>query len=214
MNSLNDNMLSNTEKTLRPKVIGTLVTKKISQSEKLVTTSNSHNNRPPRWPGMGIEFQVKTLLMIKFMRPLRNFTEQMQNVSTKKMLKENIRNAFRNDHYKFRIDYSKLIFTKGNLPVAPRMSVSSPKAGKLVFRWTDDSGIGRSRASDQLFVAIFNCTSKLWILRHHAAKRSEGFCSVHIKTASSKRLQTYVGFVSTDGLKVSDSLYLGEVNVL
>ncbi len=38
MNSLNDNMLSNTEKTLQPKVIGTLVTKQISHSEKMETT--------------------------------------------------------------------------------------------------------------------------------------------------------------------------------
>jgi Family of unknown function (DUF6266) len=214
MNSLNNNMLSGTEKTLRPKVIGTLVTKKISHSEHIETTSNSHYNRPSRWPGMSIEIQVKTLLMIKFMRPLRNFMEEIQIVSTKKMLKENIRNAFRNDHYKYRIDYSKLIFSKGNLSVAPRMSVSSPKAGKLVFRWTDDSGIGRCRANDQLFVAIFNCTSKSWILKQNAAKRSEGFCNIHIKPSISKRLQTYIGFISADGMRVSDSLYMGEVNVL
>ncbi len=214
MNSSNDNMLSNTEKTLQPKVVGTLVTKQISHSEKMETTSNAHCNRPSRWPGMNIELQVKTLLMIKFMRPLRNFMEQMQIVSIKKMLKENIRNAFRNDHYKYRIDYSKLIFSKGNLSVAPGISVSSPKAGKLVFRWTDDSGIGHSRASDQLFVAIFNCTSQSWILKDGAAKRSEGSCSIHIRPSRGKRLQTYIGLVSADGMRVSDSLYLGEVNVL
>ena len=214
MNSLNDNMLSNTEKTLQPKVIGTLVMKKIDHSEKMEATTTAQFNRPSRWTGMSIEFQVKTLLMIKFMRPLRKFMKQMQIVSTKKMLKENIRNAFRNDHYKFRIDYSKLIFSKGNLPVAPRMSVSSPKAGKLLFRWTDDSGIGRSKGSDQVFVAIFNCASKSWILRHKAAKRSEGSCSIHIKSSVSKRLQTYIGFVSPDGMRVSNSLYMAEVNLL
>ncbi len=214
MNSLNDNMLSNTEKTLQPKVIGKLVTKQISHSEKASPTTTAQVNRPSRWPGMTIEFRVKTLLMIKFVRPMRIFMEQMQIVSTKKMLKENIRNAFRNDHYKYRIDYTKLMFSKGNLPLAPRMSVSSPKSGKLVFRWTDDSGIGRSRASDQLFVAIFNCTSKSWILKHNAARRSENCCSIHIGPSRSKRLQTYIGFVSADGLRVSDSFYMGEVNVL
>jgi Family of unknown function (DUF6266) len=214
MKSLNDNMLSNTEKTLQPKVVGTLITKKVGHPEKMETTSNSHYNRPSRWPGMSIEFQVKTLLMTKFMRRLRKFMEEMQIVSTKKMLKENIRNAFRNDHYRFRIDYSKLVLSKGNLPIVPRMSVSSPKSGKLVFRWTDDSGIGRSRASDQLFIAIFNCRSKSWILKHNVTKRSAGICTIDIEPFGSKRLQIYIGFVSADGAKVSDSLYMGVVNVV
>lgn len=214
MKSLNDNLLSNTEKALQPKVTGTLVTKKISHSEIMEARSNSQSDRPSRWPGLNIELQVKTLLMIKFMRPLHKFMEEMQIACTKKMLKENVRNAFRNDHYKFRIDYSKLIFSRGNLPVAPRMSVSSPKPGKLVFRWTDDSGIGQSRASDKVFVAVFNCRSKSWILKRNAAKRSEGICSVYIKPFASKRLQTYIGFASADGLRVSDSLFTGEVRVL
>jgi hypothetical protein len=214
MNSLNDNILSNTEKTLQPKVIGTLVTKQIRHSEKIETTSNPHHNRPSRWPGMSIEFQVKTLLMIKFMRPLRDFMEQFHAVNPKKILRENIRNGFRNDHHKFRIDCTKIIFSKGNLPLAPGLSVSSPKSGKLVFTWTDNSGIGKCLASDKVFVAVFNRELKRWIFKSRAADRSTGHCSIGARPFSSKRVQTFIGFVSADGVRVSDSLFMGEVRVL
>ncbi len=109
------------------------------------------------------KFQLKTMLMSKFMRPLEDFMDQLNNVSFKKILKQNVRNCYTCDSTKLRIDYSKLVITQGILPLAPDISVSSPKEGKLLFRWTDDSGIGKSRADDQVFVAIYRRRAKKWM---------------------------------------------------
>ena len=108
---------------------------------------------------------------------------------------------------------SKLIITQGILPLAPGISVSSPKEGKLLFRWTDDSGIGKSRADDQVFVAIYSRRAKKWIFNLNAGERSRGYCRIDVKWFNSKRLQTYIGFASADFIWVSDSFYAGEVNV-
>ncbi len=151
--------------------------------------------------------------MIKFMSPLRNFMDQIHVVSAKKILKENVRNAFRSDHSRFRIDYRKLIFSKGNLPVALRMSVSSPEFGKLIFRWTDNSGIHRALPTDRLFVAIFNRESKTWIFNADATKDRHGLFSIHIKY----QLETtagYIGFVSADGKRISTVCFWEKVNVI
>jgi Family of unknown function (DUF6266) len=159
------------------------------------------------------KFQLKTMLMTKFMKPLEDFMDQLNSVSFKKILNQNVRNCYSCDSPKLQIDYSKLIITQGILPLAPGISVSSPKEGKLLFRWTDDSGIGNSRADDQVFVAIYSRQAKKWVFNLNAGQRSSGYCRIDVKWFNSKRLQAYIGFESSDGIWVSDSFYAGEVNV-
>jgi Family of unknown function (DUF6266) len=214
MNSLNNNKMTNREKTRRPKVIGTLVTKEHRHSEK-ITAAKSPDPKPfSRWLGFHSEYQQKTLLMIKFMSPLRNFMDRIHVVSANKILKENVRNAFRSDHFRFKIDCRKIIFSKGNLPIALRMSVSSAMSGKLIFSWTDNSGSLRALPTDRLFVAIFNRESKTWVFNIDANSRFACHYSMEAGRFLGKPVQVYAGFVSLDYKRISTSLFLGEVRVL
>jgi hypothetical protein len=206
--------MTNSEKTLRPKVIGTLVTKENRHSEKIRITKSPDPKPFSRWLGFHSEFQQKTVLMIKFMSPLRNFMDRIHVVSANKILKENVQNAFRSDHFRFRIDCRKLIFSKGNLPVALRMSVSSPEFGKLIFSWSDNSGIHRALSTDRLFVAIFNREFKTWIFNAYATSRLACHYSMEAGRFQGKPVQVYAGFVSLDGKRISTSLFLGVVRVL
>lgn len=214
MKALKNNTMTNKEKTRRPKVTGTLVTKEHRHSEKMTATKSSDPKPFSRWLGSHFEFQQKTLLMIKFMSPLRNFLDRIHVVSANKILKENVRNAFRSDHFRFRINSRKLIFSKGKLPLALRMSVSSPEFGKLIFSWTDNSGIHRALPTDRLFVAIFNREFKTWIFNAYATSRLACHYSMDTSGYQGKPVQVYAGFVSLDGKRISTSLFLGEVRVL
>ena len=51
------------------------------------------------------KFQLKTMLMTKFMKPLEDFMDQLNRVSFKKILKQNVRNCYGCDSPKLRIDY-------------------------------------------------------------------------------------------------------------
>ncbi len=214
MKALKNNTMTNKEKTRRPKVTGTLVTKEHRHSEKMTATKSTDAKPFSRWLGFHSEYQQKTILMIKFMSPLRNFMDRIHVVSANKILKENVRNAFRSDHSRFRIDCRKLIFSKGNLPLVLRMSVSSPEFGKLIFSWTDNSGIHRALPTDRLFVAIFNRESKTWIFNADATSRLACHYSMDASRYQGKPVQVYVGFISLDGKRISTSLFLGEVRVL
>jgi hypothetical protein len=213
MNSLNNKTMTNREKIHGPKVNGTLVTKENRNSKQCAATISPGPKPFSRWIGSNIEFHHKTLLMIKFMNPLRNFMDRIHVINAKQVLKENIRNAFRSDHYRFRIDCGKVILSKGNLPVALRMSVSSSRFGKLVFVWTDNGGIQKALPTDRLFVAIFNRESKTWIFKVNAAPRSTGYYSMEAGRFQGKPVQVYAGFVSLDSKRISTSLYLGEARV-
>ncbi len=182
--------------------------------EMSIESKNSQRNLALKPRRLRYEFQMKTLLMTRFMKPLHEFMKYLNIADMGKILKQNIRHAFKAGYPNLRIDYSKLILSLGNLPVAPGISVSSPTSGKLVFCWTDNSGIGKALATDQVFVAVYNRESQRWIYRLNSACRSLGSCRIDIKPTRAKRVQTYIGFISSDGKRISNSLFTGEVNVL
>ncbi len=131
------------------------------------------------------------------MRPLEDFMDQLNNVSFKKILKQNIRNCYNCDSPKLRSTSANWCHP-GNPALAPGITVSSPKEGKLLFKWTDDSGIGKSRANDQVFIALYSRQAKKWVFNLNAGERSRGYCRIDVKWFTSKRVQAYIGFLSTD----------------
>ena len=200
---------SNGRLGLATKIKGTLVTKNLHLVCDRDRLSNSQ-----------FEFQMKAIKMIRFMQPLADFMNQIKTkpfigssrLST--LLTHNIQHAFKDSARDLTLDYRQLIVSKGHLSNAPGISVSSPIAGRLVFRWTDNSGIGKARASDLVFVAVFNREFKHWIFAAEIARRSALLCMVDVNPFRFKKVQTYIGFVSEDGELISTSVYAGEVRVL
>ena len=211
MNNLTKNLRihSNGTMDLTKKIKGTFGTKTSAhpvRGEELFS-----NSRPA--------FQLKTDKMIRFMRPLADFLDQIkvkpQLVSSgfSSLLNHNIRHALKRFASDYKIDFSQLIVSRGDLPNAPGISVSSPKDGRLVFRWTDNSGIGKARASDLVFIAVFNRESKRWIYVVDTARRSAQHCKLDVSSFRFKKVQTYFGLISEYGTRISTSVYVGEVHV-
>jgi hypothetical protein len=166
----------------------------------------------------GCEFHKKRKIMYRFMRPLRPFLKELDELycytpAFDHVMNENTEHGFRGSYPTLRIDYPKLILTKGKLSNPPALSVSPLKPGKLVFRWTDHSDISESQPSDLLFVAVFNCKSCRWIFKVDVAERSACYYSLDATMFQGKPIQVYAGFISEDSHWISTSLFLGEVRV-
>jgi hypothetical protein len=166
----------------------------------------------------GCEFHKKREIMYRFMRPLRPFLKELDKLycytpAFDHVMNENTEQGFKGSYPTLRIDYLKVILTKGKLPNPPALSVSPLKPGKLVFRWTDNSDISESLPSDLLFVGLFSRKSKAWIVSIHAAERSACRYSIDASSFQGKPVQVYAGFISEDSERISTSLFLGEVRV-
>jgi hypothetical protein len=195
---------------------------KASQQQNPEFTADENKKqvfRKCRFSKQRCEFQIKKFMMNRIMRPLKQFLIELDTMPFKEdsyilVLKENVKKVFKGSYPALKIDYQKLILSKGKLPNAPGMSVCSPKSGKLTLHWTDNSGICRALASDLLFIAVFNRSSQRWLFNVDAAPRSARYYSLDVKAFQGKLVQVYVGFISEDSRQVSSSLYLGEVRVL
>lgn len=167
-----------------------------------------------------LEQQARFTLMIKFLQPLtalfnQTFSSGAVGMSGfNKAFSYNVLNGITGVYPAFTVNFPMLLISKGDLPNATAPTVTSPLAGQLAFKWTDNSGIGKARATDKAVVAVFCEELNHWIYNVNTAARNAGTYTLDVTAFSGKPVQTFLGFLSADGQFVSNSLYTGIVNVL
>ena len=184
---------------------------KITNGEKMAMPGKGWFRKP------GCEFLKKREIIYRFMRPLRLFLKELDKLSCytpafDHVMNQNTKDGVTGSYPTLRIEYSKLILTKGILPNPPSISVSPVKPGKLVLCWTDN-GIPEALPSDLLFVAVFNCKSRRWIFKVDVAERSACRYLLDATMFQGKPVRVYAGFISADSQRISTSLFLGKVRV-
>jgi len=168
-----------------------------------------------------IEQQAKFSLMVNFLQPIIDFLNisykkaAVQMSGFNKAISANIQFAVTGVYPDFAVDYPKIQLSKGSLPAVDAPTAASAIAGKVTFTWPDNSKIARGALpSDIAFVAAYNADLKHWIVNEDAAARNAGTFVLDVTGYSGKSMQTYMGFMSDDGKKTSNSIYTGLVTVL
>ncbi len=162
---------------------------------------------------------MKTIVMNRFMRTMGDFLNQLDTTCTQtpvynQVLNENIRHGFKGSYPRLKIDYRKVILSKGKLPNAPNLSVCSPAAGIMAFSWTNNSGIRKALPTDQLFVALYSRNTRQWIFKPNAENRASCYCEVNASLLRGRPVQVYAGFISKAGDRISTSQFLDQVLIL
>ena len=112
------------------------------------------------------------------------------------------------------IDYANALVTRGNLTGASNGAASSPSAGNVEATWTDNSGSGSALATDKALIALLNTTRGEAVFTTAGPARSAGSATIPVPPEySGEDVEVFLGFVSEDGTKVANSVYLGSVTV-
>ncbi len=167
-----------------------------------------------------LEVQAKFTLMTNFLRPLTDLLDQTFKKTAVGMsggnraFSEN-KKAIAGVAPNFIVDYPKVIISTGSLPNVQTPVAVSTAAGKLQLTWTDNTNNKKKAlSSDMVFVAAYNQELDEWEFVEDAAARNAGTFTMDLTPFSGKTVQTYMGVFSADGKKVSESLYIGAVNIL
>ncbi|HVY73880.1 MAG TPA: DUF6266 family protein [Puia sp.] len=162
--------------------------------------------------------QRKFSLMMRFLQPLTPLLKQLPRSSCPRMttfnhlFSWNVRQAITGSFPEFRIDYSKVLLSRGILPSAETMA-ASPAPGKISLMWKDNSGGGMAKSSDRVFVAAYCEALDQWVWSLENTTRSAGLCSLDAAAVSGHSAQVYIGFLAAAGKPVSGSSYIGEVSL-
>ncbi len=177
--------------------------------------SKSHNVTNPRTELQQMQ-RGKMALTAQTLRPLLGYlrigfkNEAVRKSAYNAAFSYTIRNAISGNFPDYEIDYSKMLVARGTLESAENIAVSAAD-GAFTFTWDDNSGLFTAKATDIAMPLVWNTTKKLAIYGTNPASRAEGSTTMTVpKSWATDSCVLYLAFVSVDGEKVSDSLYLGE----
>ncbi len=125
----------------------------------------------------------------------------------------NVMNAIRGFYPDLSIDYKMVLLGRGDLPNVGLANTKALPDGKLEFRWTDNSGTGKAKASDKAFAAVYNEELKDWEYDLNLATRAEGVCVLDASILKGKPVHAYLGFITENSKDVTDTLYTGLVDL-
>jgi Family of unknown function (DUF6266) len=167
-----------------------------------------------------LTYRAKFGMVTRFLQPLRQFMNEAHKKSFKtpnayfKLWSLNMQQIVQGEYPDFSIDYRKVLVTKGTLRGPADATVACARTGKLVFTWRESVDDDHGTALDRVYTTIYDDETKSWRISENAAIRKDGKCTLDITKFRGYPVQTYIGFISADGLRVSNSQYLGMVNVL
>ncbi|ALL06389.1 hypothetical protein AQ505_13305 [Pedobacter sp. PACM 27299] len=113
-----------------------------------------------------------------------------------------------------KVDYSKVILSKGSLEMAEDLKLSKGEEG-INLSW-NTAGFENGRYDDILMVMVSHPDREHASSFLNAAKREDGSCfiPVHSEWMRNGQMEVYVCFKSASGQLISDSAYAGNLNGL
>lgn len=138
-------------------------------------------------------------------------SRQMGNGNTvNRAIAFNIRNAVKGEWPGQLIDYTQLLVAEGDLPGCPDAQASLEESRYLTLGWSDNSGRGGARVTDQLMVLVWcpEINESVDVLSGPA--RPVGNYRLELPSSFVGRgLHVYAAFRSADGSETSDSNWAG-----
>jgi hypothetical protein len=172
-----------------------------------------------RFSKLQIEHQARFMLLTRFLRPITELLDQTFKNAASEMSCFNKafsinKGTIRGLYPSFKIDYPTVELSRGSLSNAEDIQVSSFKSGSLQITWTMDKDSRlRGLISDLLYVAAYCEDLDRWFFKYNSAHRYEGRCNLDFSEFKGRQVHTYMGFISQNGKKTSDSLYLGRLSI-
>lgn len=171
------------------------------------------NNKPPTAKQLNNRQQMKVIMV--FFSPIENLIRTGFNPKAKNTTK-NFHNlaiscnkpyALIGFYPNVEIDFSKIVFSKGNLP-QPINAEAKLIDNHIEFTWD------ATKSKDQVMLLVYSPESKLSCYTNSGARKSAGKELLELKhNMRNEQLEVYISFVSDDREDVADSLYLGSINI-
>ena len=124
----------------------------------------------------------------------------------------NYSNALTGTSPDYSIDYAKALVSRGDLMNAS--GISATITNKAVhFTWTDNTGMGMAAATDKTVLVAYCKNYNLTMYSIGTAVRSAKAAVLDVSNFNGFTVETWIAFLSEDGLMASNSIYTGELMV-
>ncbi|WP_316753147.1 DUF6266 family protein [Pedobacter gandavensis] len=157
---------------------------------------------------------------MELLKPLKDFINVSFKLESEGTVKNphnlatsyNKKQALTGEYPNIKVDYNKVVLSRGTLEMATDLSVSKGRDG-LNLTW--DPGISDNGGSDDiLLVAVSHPAKKRASTFLNAGKREDGRCFIPLDKdwMMGQQMEVYLCFKSANEELISDSFYVGNLN--
>jgi len=168
-----------------------------------------------------MDHRLKIAITMKFLKPLSSFIrlgfkdDAVKMTAMNAAMSWNFRNAIQGSYPDYTINYANALVAHGNLIPALNPTASSAFAGKVLFRWEDNSNETNAGTVDQTLLLVYNPAKNQALFLKDAGKRADETQSLIVPDSFSGDLvHCYIAFATLDGNLLSNSKYAGAVTVI
>ncbi|NEW80618.1 MAG: hypothetical protein GZ086_14615 [Gelidibacter sp.] len=169
----------------------------------------------PRTKGQ-VNQRTKFTATLEFLQPIQPFIKVgYKNLAIKQTafnaaMSYVLNNAITGIEPDFVVDYPNALVSKGTLSGALNPTVDLTSPNEVTFNWDDNSDQGNANLTDKSMLLIYNPSQKESISVLSGAARNVGTEVISIPaTYAGDTVELFMAFISEDGYKVSNSVYLG-----
>ncbi len=173
----------------------------------------------PRTEGQ-VDQRSKFSTVLNFLQPMTDFLRAGFKLYANKMtqfnaaMSYNLKNGVTGAYPNYSIDYGNALVTRGNLTGVVGGTADSTIASTVDVDWTDNSGSGSAMVTDKTLILLYNESRGEVVFTTSGPTRSAGSESISVPPEyTGEDVEVFLGFISEDGSKVSNSAYLGSVTV-
>lgn len=185
---------------------------------QIIRSRSKRNNENPT--DKEKENWLRTEIINVFLSILSHFVKLSFNLEGKlnkdnwyNMAARENRKAIVGDYPNLYIDFNLVLLSKGDMPVVNNPKVTITETS-LTFTW--DTAItqeGMASTDQVMLIACMPQKKKAFYIRS-GAKRSKGTETLEVLKSSEKQLvEVYISFISEDHSSISNSTYLGQLEV-
>lgn len=160
-----------------------------------------------------------TTLIVHLLRPVMPFirigfklaTENTTSSAYNLACSVNRLNVISGNYPDQEVDYSKVLFSKGVLPVNEKVSVSLDHSG-VRFSWDPEFLIRGMKPTDQVMVMAYCPEKHCAFCIIDGARRKDGVEKINLPKYNEKMIyHTYITFIASNRESISNSFYLEDV---
>ena len=162
--------------------------------------------------------QAKFALLNHFLHPLTELFNQTYKQSALRMtgfnraMSEN-RHVVTGDYPALAIDYSRVLLSRGRLPLGEPPMVSSREASHIHLFWKTGDGIPMNLTSGSVYIATYCEELGRWIYILETITSGKTSCELDLLPFSGKSVQVWIGFISRGNRGMSQSRYMGSMTI-
>ena len=169
-----------------------------------------------------LQHQAKIGLVSKFVYSMKGLLDQsfisfaIKKTGTNAAFSYNLKNCITGEYPSYAINYGLVLVSRGDIPNAINPAVTMNGNGEVRFTWSDNSGTGMAKAGDK-GIGVIHCPEfNITVYTKGTDTRQSGLAVLSLNgmpQLKGKTLETWLAFISANGMEGADSVYTGQVVV-